>query len=89
MSIDFEAMEKKIDNYFENISYEQLNADVKRAGYSFYKNLDIKIFSGGFYSEPEMEVTRIKKGKPNLIFETISNFTEYSYPDRYFYKLAA
>ncbi len=39
-------MEKRIDDYFENVSQEQLEIDVRYAGYERYKKLeDRKIFS--------------------------------------------
>ena len=38
---DFVAYSKSIDNYFNNVSSEQLGKDMQDAGYEFYKNIDV------------------------------------------------
>jgi len=43
MSENIELMEKQIDEYFSKITDKQLNNDIKRAGYSFYKNIKVSL----------------------------------------------
>ena len=43
--MDYIELEKKIDKYFSNLTDEQLQSDLEKAGYEFYKNIDIPIFS--------------------------------------------
>jgi len=42
---DYEAMKKRIDEYFNNITPEQLKKDMEDAGYEIYKNVDESIYS--------------------------------------------
>lgn len=47
-------MEERIDDYFNNVTPEQLEKDVERSGYSFLKNIKTMIVSVGcIYSLPK------------------------------------
>lgn len=39
MSINFEDAKKKIDEYFDNVSDDQLEKDLKEAGHGFYRGI--------------------------------------------------
>ena len=43
--MDITELEKKIDAYFLNISDEQLQIDLDKAGYEFYKHVNVRLFS--------------------------------------------
>jgi len=50
MDISVEELKKRIDEYFANVSDEQLEKDLEKAGFSFYNKIKVRIFS-----EPEGE----------------------------------
>ena len=50
MDISIEQLKKRIDEYFANVTDEQLERDLERAGFSFYNKIKTRIFS-----EPEGE----------------------------------
>ena len=43
--ISVKELEKRIDEYFDNVTDEQLEKDVKAAGFDFYNKIKTKIFS--------------------------------------------
>ena len=45
MDISVEELKRKIDEYFDNVSEEQLKEDCKKAGIEFYNKIKVVIFS--------------------------------------------
>lgn len=89
----FNEMEKRIDNYFNNISDEQLEKDIHQSGYSFFKKIKTRVFSVD-YSLSCLD-SFFSQRKPiksvNIGINEIIKFKEYTCPSDYYfeYKLAA
>ena len=67
MEIDYDAMEKRIDDYFANVTDEELEISMERAGYSTYKYLDgLNIFS-----DDEIEIINFVEIAENRINENL------------------
>jgi len=45
MDISFEELEKRMDEYFANVTDEQFEKDLEKAGFSFYNKIKTIIFS--------------------------------------------
>ncbi len=44
--LSFENLKKLIDEHFDGMSDEEFELSLERAGYSFYKNIEISLFNG-------------------------------------------
>ncbi len=51
MRAEFEELSEKIDLYFSELSEDQLHLDLKKAGYEYYRGINIQIFSDHFSTE--------------------------------------
>ena len=90
MHDDFEAMRSRITDYFSKVSDEQLEIDLEKAGYSYYKNIKTQVIDC-FLAEDEFLVEPKPKGTINmnvsgLIFEEFCVADSY---DDHSYKFAA
>ncbi len=89
METDFEKMERKIDEYFSNISDDELAGDVEKARYSFYKKVKAKLLDT--YPEAAEMTFWVRESRTVLIREVNFDFKKLCFPDSYAfdYKLAA
>jgi len=90
MDPEFKKLTKKIDRYFSETSDDQLRVDVEKAGYEFYRNINIQIFSDCIstekftFSMEGIKTKSIHRGK-TLVFD--GAFTPDNYP--FNFKVAA
>ena len=77
-----EKMSKRIDEYFEKLTPQQLQEDLDKAGYSFYKKIKTRLLEFPLASECCIFPNFV--GAINI--EQEITFEEFSVADRYGYK---
>lgn len=89
MTENFEKMEKRIEEYFDGVSDKQLQKDLEKAGYSFYKNVKTPVLDG-FLEQQEFSISP-KPMTPTNISVEILYVKLFSTADSYTreYKMAA
>lgn len=83
MDMEFEELSKKIDKYFSELSDDQLKIDLEKAGYEFYKHMNIQIFSDCVSTESftislDSLENQSAQGDMDLVYEAI--FVPDNYP---------
>ena len=82
MNEKFKVMEQKIEKYFNTVTDEQLEKDLERADYTFYRSVKVGV-PEDFWPEQQFSVF----SKPTSAFdigEYILDFEEF-FPDSYIY----